>query len=162
PHFNPTIAGGRMYVQRGNGKIAALDPATGRELWISNTTGRIGGRGVNYWRGANGDERLMLLNDGMVRALDAKTGQVITSFGTDTWPEKDREKMGGVHNWSEFTIDPETGIAYIPTGTARYDFYGGNRPGNNLFANSLIAIDARTGKRVWHYQLIHHDLWDFD
>ena len=64
---------------------------------------------------------------------------------------KDAEKFGGVHNWSEFTIDPETrGIAYIPTGTARFDFYGGNRPGNNLFANSLIAIDARTGKRLWH------------
>jgi quinoprotein glucose dehydrogenase len=239
PHFNPTVAGGRMYVQRGDGKIVALDPATGKELWVSNTTGRIGGRGLNYWKGPNGEERLMLLNDGMVRALDAKTGQVITSFGTnggvdlraglpaghadtprplmtdnpgriykdtyivslpagaydyasapaqiqaydvhtgalkwvfhvvprvgefgsDTWPEKDREKFGGVHNWSEFTIDPETGIAYIPTGTARYDFYGGNRPGNNLFANSLIAIDANTGKRIWHYQMVHHDLWDFD
>ena len=68
-------------------------------------------------------------------------------FGSDTWPEKDREKFGGVHNWSEFTIDPETGIAYIPTGTARYDFYGGNREGDNLFGNSIVALDARTGER---------------
>ena len=83
-------------------------------------------------------------------------------FGYDTWPAKDHNKFGGVHNWSEFTIDLELGIAYIPTGTARYDFYGGNREGDNLFANSIIALDARTGKRIWHYQLIHHDLWDFD
>lgn len=83
-------------------------------------------------------------------------------FGYDTWPEKDREKFGGVHNWSELTIDPNTGIAYIPTGTARYDFYGGNREGDNLFANSIVALDVETGKRVWHYQVLHHDLWDWD
>ncbi|MEO6040338.1 MAG: PQQ-binding-like beta-propeller repeat protein, partial [Croceibacterium sp.] len=239
PHFNPTIAGGRMYLVGAEGKVVALDPATGKEIWKSTEAGRISGRGINYWRGANGEERLMMLKDGYVRAMDAKTGQFIAGFGkdgkidlrdalpagaampgrplmtdnpgrifedtyivslpagayeyasapadiqaydvhtgalkwvfhvvprvgefgSDTWPDKDREKFGGVHNWSEFTIDPETGIAYIPTGTARYDFYGGNRPGNNLFANSLIALDARTGKRVWHYQLVHHDLWDFD
>ncbi|WP_137681405.1 PQQ-binding-like beta-propeller repeat protein [Aurantiacibacter suaedae] len=83
-------------------------------------------------------------------------------FGSDTWPEKDREKFGGVHNWSEFTIDEETGIAYIPTGTARYDFYGGNRPGDNLFANSVLALNAETGERVCHFQTVHHDLWDYD
>jgi quinoprotein glucose dehydrogenase len=83
-------------------------------------------------------------------------------FGYETWPEKGHEMFGGVHNWSESTMDPETGIIYIPTGTARFDFYGGNREGNNLFANSLVAIDVRTGKRVWHYQLLHHDLWDYD
>ncbi len=86
----------------------------------------------------------------------------VGEFGSETWPEKDREKFGGVHNWSEFTIDPELGIAYIPTGTARYDFYGGNRPGDNLFANSIVALDARTGKRLRHFQTVHHDLWDFD
>jgi len=83
-------------------------------------------------------------------------------FGYDTWPEKDHELMGGVHNWSESTIDDQAGIIYVPTGTARYDFYGGNRPGNNLFANSIIAIDAKTGKRLWHFQTVHHDLWDYD
>jgi len=83
-------------------------------------------------------------------------------FGYDTWPEKDHEKFGGVHNWSELTIDTNTGIAYIPTGTARYDFYGGNREGDNLFANSLVALDAETGKRIWHFQVLHHDLWDWD
>ena len=60
------------------------------------------------------------------------------------------------------TIDEKRGIAYIPLGTARYDFYGANRKGNDLFANSLLALDVRTGKRLWHYQLVHHDLWDYD
>jgi quinoprotein glucose dehydrogenase len=106
-----------------------------------------------------------------IHAYDVRTGKLawvfhvvprIGEFGSETWPEKDREKFGGVHNWSESTVDKELGIIYIPTGTARYDFYGGNRPGDNLFANSILALDARTGKRIWHFQTIHHDLWDFD
>ena len=83
-------------------------------------------------------------------------------FGADTWPEMGLGNYGGVHNWSESTVDSELGIVYIPTGTARYDFYGGNRHGENLFGNSLIALDARSGKRLWHFQTIHHDLWDYD
>ncbi len=106
-----------------------------------------------------------------IHAYDVRTGKMvwmfhtvpkIGEFGSDTWPTKDREKFGGVHNWSESTIDRQLGIVYIPTGTARYDFYGGNRKGNDLFANSLIALDARTGKRIWHFQAVHHDLWDYD
>jgi quinoprotein glucose dehydrogenase len=106
-----------------------------------------------------------------IHAYDILTGKLVWvfhvvpkkgEFGADTWPEGQRESYGGVHNWSESTIDKETGIVYIPTGTARYDFYGGNRPGNNLFANSILALDARTGKRVWHFQTVHHDLWDYD
>ena len=83
-------------------------------------------------------------------------------FGTDTWPAESLAIAGGVHNWSEMTVDEKRGIAFIPTGTARYDFYGANRHGKNLFGNSLLALDARTGKRLWHYQIIHHDLWDYD
>jgi quinoprotein glucose dehydrogenase len=83
-------------------------------------------------------------------------------FGADTWPDDGRPGFGGVHNWSEMTVDVKRGIAFIPTGTARYDFYGANRHGDNLFANSLVALDARTGKRLWHFQFIHHDLWDYD
>ena len=106
-----------------------------------------------------------------IHAYDVRTGQLVWKFhtvpqkgefGYDTWPAKDHEKFGGVHNWSEATIDEEAGVIFIPTGTARYDFYGGNRPGNNLFANSILALDARTGKRLWHYQTVHHDLWDYD
>jgi quinoprotein glucose dehydrogenase len=67
-----------------------------------------------------------------------------------------------VHNWNEMTIDEARGIAYIPFGTARYDFYGADREGDNLYGNSLVALDARTGKKLWHFQMIHHDLWDWD
>jgi quinoprotein glucose dehydrogenase len=83
-------------------------------------------------------------------------------FGANTWPDAGRGQYGGVHNWSESTVDSELGIVYIPTGTARYDFYGGNRHGENLFGNTLLALDARSGKRLWHFQTIHHDLWDYD
>ena len=106
-----------------------------------------------------------------IHTYDVRTGKLVWmfhtvphkgEFGADTWPEKDHDKVGGVHNWSESTIDPVAGIVYIPTGTARFDFYGGNRKGNNLFANSVLALDARTGKRLWHFQAIHHDMWDYD
>ena len=83
-------------------------------------------------------------------------------FGYETWPPDAWKTVGGVHNWNEMTVDEKRGIAYIPLGTARYDFYGANRKGNDLFANSLLALDARTGKRLWHFQMVHHDLWDYD
>jgi quinoprotein glucose dehydrogenase len=83
-------------------------------------------------------------------------------FGYDTWPEGTHAMAGGVHNWSELTVDEANGIAFIPFGSPRYDFYGGDREGTNLFGNSLVALDARTGKRLWHQQLVHHDLWDYD
>ena len=84
PLFNPLVAGGRMYVTDGQGQLVALDPATGRQLWRSSFEGRMGVRGTNYWRSADGsDERLFVLAGGMLRAIDAKTGQVIPSFGGD-------------------------------------------------------------------------------
>ncbi len=108
---------------------------------------------------------------GDVQAYDVVTGKLAWvfhsiphegEFGYDTWPKGAQPTAGGVHNWSELTVDEENGIAFIPFGTARYDFFGGNRAGNNLYANSLVALDARTGKRLWHQQLVHHDLWDYD
>jgi quinoprotein glucose dehydrogenase len=106
-----------------------------------------------------------------IQAYNVRTGEHVWTFhtvpregefGYDTWPEEGHDRFGGVHNWSESTVDEELGIVFIPTGTARFDFYGGNRVGDNLFANSLIALDARTGERIWHFQTVHHDLWDFD
>ena len=108
---------------------------------------------------------------GDVTAWDVVSGKLVWVFhsiphpgelGYDTWPKDAYRTAGGVHNWSELTVDEANGIAFIPFGTARYDFFGGNREGNNLFANSLVALDARTGKRLWHQQLVHHDLWDYD
>src|SRR6516162_6200302 len=109
---------------------------------------------------------------GDVRAYDVKTGKLKWTFhsvpmpgepGSETWaPETLQAAPGGVHNWSEFIVDEDAGVAFVPFGTARFDFYGGNRKGNNLFANSLVALDANTGKRLWNYQIVHHDLWDYD
>ncbi len=108
---------------------------------------------------------------GDVQAYDVVTGKLAWvfhsiphpgEFGADSWPKDSTLAAGGVHNWSEMTVDEENNIAFVPFGTARYDFFGGNRAGNNLYANSLVAIDGRTGKRLWHQQLVHHDLWDYD
>jgi glucose dehydrogenase len=106
-----------------------------------------------------------------IHAYDIRTGELVWTFhtvpragefGSETWPDEGLGNYGGVHNWSESTVDAERGIIYIPTGTARYDFYGANRHGENLFGNSIVALNARTGERLWHFQTIHHDLWDFD
>jgi glucose dehydrogenase len=106
-----------------------------------------------------------------VHAYDTRTGKLVWvfhsvphpgEFGYETWPKNFWKTGGGVHNWNEMSVDAKRGIAFIPFGTARYDFYGANRHGQNLFGNSLVALDARTGKRLWHFQTVHHDLWDYD
>jgi len=106
-----------------------------------------------------------------IHAYDVLTGKLVWTFhviphpgefGYETWPPDAWKTVGGVHNWNEMTVDEKRGIAYFPLGTSRFDFYGGNRKGNDLFANSLLALDARTGKRLWHFQMVHHDLWDYD
>lgn len=109
---------------------------------------------------------------GDVRAFDVRTGKLVWTFrtipapgdyGYDTWsPANPRQRLGGANPWAGMAIDRERGIIYVPTGSAAFDFYGGNRKGDNLFANCLIALDANTGKRLWHYQLVHHDIWDRD
>lgn len=108
---------------------------------------------------------------GDIHAYSVRTGKLLWQFhtiprpgefGYDTWPKDFWKRSGGGINWSELTIDEKRGIAYIPTGTGKWDFYGADRKGTNLFANSVIALDARTGKRLWHFQTVHHDLWDYD
>ena len=108
---------------------------------------------------------------GYIRAFNARDGSVEWvfhtipkpgEFGYDTWPEDAYKRVGGANSWAGMSLDEERGVIYAPTGSASFDFWGGNRKGANLFANSIIAIEAETGKRVWHYQTIHHDLWDRD
>ena len=108
---------------------------------------------------------------GDIRAFDVNTGEQVWTFhtipaagefGSDTWPANARQHNGGANSWMGMAIDRDNGIVYAPTGSASFDFYGGDRKGSNLFANSLIALDARTGKRKWHYQIVHHDVWDRD
>jgi quinoprotein glucose dehydrogenase len=83
-------------------------------------------------------------------------------FGYDTWPKDAWKRVGGANVWSELSIDEKRAIVYAPTGSAKYNFYGVDRSGANLFGDSLLALDARTGKRLWHYQMVHHDIWDYD
>ena len=83
-------------------------------------------------------------------------------FGNDTWQNDSWSYTGNTTVWSPFSADEELGYVYLPVESATGDYYGGHRPGNNLFAGSLVCLDARTGKRVWHHQLVHHDIWDYD
>jgi quinoprotein glucose dehydrogenase len=108
---------------------------------------------------------------GDIRAFDVRSGKLVWSFhtiphpgeyGHDTWPEDSWKRSGGANAWAGMSLDVRRGVVYVPTGSAAYDFYGGDRPGANLFANTLLALDARTGRRLWHYQAVHHDLWDRD
>lgn len=108
---------------------------------------------------------------GDIRAFDVRTGKLEWTFrtipgpgefGADTWPEGARETAGGANCWAGMSLDLARGVVYVPTGSAAYDFYGGDRLGRNLFANCLLALNARTGERIWHYQTVRHDLWDRD
>ena len=108
---------------------------------------------------------------GDIRAFDVRTGALRWTFhtiprpgefGYDTWPKDAWKDAGAANNWAGMTVDTKRGIVYVPTGSAVFDFYGGDRIGNDLFADTLIALDAETGKRIWHFQGVHHDLWDRD
>jgi quinoprotein glucose dehydrogenase len=83
-------------------------------------------------------------------------------FGYDTWPKDAWKYAGGTNTWGEISVDDQRGIAYFPTGSSTYDMYGGDRIGKDLFADCLIALNARTGKLLWYFQMVHHDLWDLD
>ncbi len=108
---------------------------------------------------------------GHVRAFDVRTGRIRWTFhtipqpgeyGYDTWPADAWKTTGGANSWAGMAVDVKRGIVYVPTGSATPDFYGGDRLGQNLFANTLLALDAETGRRVWHFQTVHHDVWDRD
>jgi quinoprotein glucose dehydrogenase len=235
--FNPLIVGNVMYLTATNNTLAAVDAATGKELWRKQQQGTMGARGMNYWESADRkDRRLLFIAGGHLTAISADTGDPIPTFGVkgrvdlrvalnrqglnplqtsnpgrifenimivslpaqgaqydanpaevqaydvvtgkilwvfhtiplpgevgyETWPPEAYKRAGGGHNWSESTVDEQRGIAFLNMGSPRFDFYGGDRCGDNLFGNSLLALDARTGRRLWHHQLVHHDLWDYD
>ncbi|SFB67626.1 quinoprotein glucose dehydrogenase [Flagellimonas taeanensis] len=108
---------------------------------------------------------------GHIRAYDVISGKIVwtfhtipqpSEFGYDTWPADAYKTVGGANSWPGMAMDLERGIVYIPTGSAAFDWYGGDREGANLFANSLLALNAKTGERIWHFQMVHHDIWDRD
>ena len=108
---------------------------------------------------------------GTIRAFDVRTGAVRWNFrtipnpgepGSDTWPKGAQSYIGGANSWPGLALDERRGIVFVPTGSAAFDFYGANRHGDNLYANCLLALNAATGEKLWHFQFVKHDVWDRD
>ena len=175
-----------------NHALQAIDARTGKQILSFGTGGRVDlkeglGRDpksltlVQSTTPGRVFENLIILGSatnqgygsapGDIRAFDVRTGKLVWTFhtiphpgefGYDTWPADAWKTVGGANVWSEFSLDEARGIVYAPTASAKYNFYGVDRKGSNLFADTLLALDARTGKRLWHFQMVHHDIWDYD
>lgn len=238
---NPIVVKGVLYGMTATVQPFALDAATGKEIWrirdSTKTTWYGTSRGVAYWEDGD-DQRILYTKESWLCAVDAKTGKLIESFGTngkvslkqglgpratdkfvisntpgtiyedliimplrlsedidaamgyvqafnvrtgklewvfktipdagtpgyETWPEKAylNENVGAANNWAGMAVDRDRGIVFVPTGSAAFDYWGGFRLGQNLYANCLLALDAKTGKLRWHYQMVHHDILDRD
>ena len=183
-HQSRIFAGARNY-------LYALDAATGKVIPTFGESGRIDLRkglrepyqqqSVELTTPGSVYKDLIIVGSsnpethpappGDIRAFDVHTGALRWTFhtiprpgefGYDTWPKDAWKNAGAANNWAGMAVDAKRGIVYVPTGSAVFDFYGGDRIGNDLFADSLIALDAQTGKRIWHFQGVHHDLWDRD
>ncbi|MBW3629946.1 MAG: PQQ-binding-like beta-propeller repeat protein, partial [Gemmatimonadetes bacterium] len=178
----------RVFTSKGQ-HLHAVDALTGGTVSSFGTNGRIDLRqdlGRTATRGQSPSpgrvfENLIILGSapgenyasdpGHIRAYDARTGQLVWRFNTvpypgefgyETWPSDAYKRIGGANAWGGLSVDENRGIVYVPIASPSYDFYGADRLGSNLFGNSLLALDARTGKRLWHFQTVHHDLWDMD
>ena len=236
----PLVVNGVMYITTPYGRVVALDPTTGKEVWVFQVpAGNPSTRGVEYWSGdartppqvifATGNGRLYSLDaktgvptetfgdkgsidmntpeilEGMtgtvglsspptiyknliitgsrnqenpprgplgdVSAWDVHTGKLVWTFRSvpqagekfnDTWAGDSWKNRSGVNVWGFITVDVQRGIVYMPFGAPSVDQYGGDRPGDNLFGTSIVAADANTGKYMWHFQVVHHDIWDAD
>jgi glucose dehydrogenase len=236
----PIVVKGVMYLPTPYSTVVALEPETGKELWVYKLEhGRPAGRGVAYWPGdaktpasilfGTSDGRLVSLNaqtgkitagfgengsidiktdiqnsipnaqfnvtspvtiykdlaiaggqvqespaagsSGDTRAWDVHTGKQVWRFhsvphagevGNETWPGESWKNRSGTNVWGLMSIDKDRGLIFLPHGSPSYDFYGADRKGNNLFGNSLVVLNADTGKLAWYFQTVHHDLWDYD
>lgn len=181
----------RIFVTAGQW-LHALDAATGQKIASFGTDGRVDlkqglGRDVTARRlvsttpGTIFRDLLIVTTSlgegpapvapGHVRAFDVHTGEQRWIFhtiphpgepGHETWPADAWERVGGANSWAGVSVDAERGLVFVPTGSAAFDFWGGDRHGANLYANSLVALRADTGAYVWHFQFVHHDVWDRD
>jgi quinoprotein glucose dehydrogenase len=238
----PIVVDGKMFVGTPYGRVVALDPATGKELWAYKLTGgdQPAYRGLAYWPGDKAHKPRIIFgtNLGAIVALDAATGAPAAGFGVngvvnaktpeimnglteglysftappaiyqniaifgsklsesgakgpagdarawdivtgkllwtfhsiprpgekghETWEGNSWSQRTGVNQWNMATVDTQRGIAYLAFGAPTYDRYGGDRKGNNLYSSSVVAVDAKTGKYIWHFQTVHHDIWDYD
>jgi quinoprotein glucose dehydrogenase len=176
----------RRLIFASNNYIQELNPRTGIPITSFGKDGKLNMRDAIPRASQSGTpgrvfENLLILGsntgegygsaEGHLRAYDVITGKLQWifhtipqpgEFGYDTWPPDAYKYIGGVNAWGEISIDEKRGIAYFPLGSPTYDLYGADRKGANLFGNTLLALDARTGKRLWHFQAVHHDLWDYD
>ena len=172
------LGDGKVYVGQLDGKLIALDQRSGKPAWTVQAERWQDGFTITaaplYYDGmvvttfAGGESGVR----GRLKAFDAKDGHPLWTFytvpgpgevGHDTWPkDNDAWKYGGATVWQTPAVDPDLGLLYFTTGNPGPDFNGKIRKGDNLFATSMVAIDARTGKYRWHYQQVHHDLWDYD
>ncbi|HVY65307.1 MAG TPA: PQQ-binding-like beta-propeller repeat protein [Gammaproteobacteria bacterium] len=172
------IGEGKVFAGQLDGKLVALDAKTGKVVWSVQAETNADGFSITtaplYYDGllitgfAGGDRA----SRGRVKAFDAKTGKLVWTFytvpgpgefGHDTWPaNNDTWKHGGAAVWQTPAVDPELGLVYFSTGNPGPDLNGSVRAGDNLFTVSIVAIDVKTGKYRWHFQQVHHDLWDYD
>jgi len=172
------LGDGKVYVGRLDGTLVALDQRTGTQAWKTTVVpwqkgGTITSAPLYYdglvITGVSGGEFGIR---GRVTAYDANTGKEVWRFNTipgpgekghDTWPQdNDAWKHGGAPVWQTPAVDPELGLLFFSTGNAANDLNGSQRAGDNLFTSSIVAIDAKTGKYRWHFQEVHHDIWDYD
>ncbi len=238
----PVVVGGMLYITTPYHRVVALDPVTGKEIWVYDLpdNGQPDTHGVEYWAGSDADApriifgtrggelieldaksgkpipgfgdtgilntntpeilngfpnarngyvspplvyKNLVLTGGLtqeyptlgaagdVRAWDVRTGKLVWTFHSvphpgekyhDTWPGDSWKGRSGTNVWGFMTVDEKRGIAYLPFGAPAYDRYGGDRPGDDLFDTSLVAVDVNTGKYLWHFQAVHHDIWDYD
>lgn len=238
----PLVVNGRMFVATPYGRVVALDPESGRELWVYELPNhdQPSTRGVEYWPGSGESEPVIFFGTrsgkliglaaatgkpiatfgdkgvvdmktpevmngfpraplgmssppltyknliitgsrvqetptrgaaGDVRAWDARTGQLVWTFhtvprpgelGHDTWEGDSWQNRSGVNIWTSLVLDEARGIAYLPLSAPTFDRWGGDRKGANLFSDSIVAVEAATGKYLWHFQTVHHDIWDLD
>ncbi len=164
-------ATGKPVTTFGKGGRVDLREGLGREPlnWVTMTSPAVVYKDLIIVGGAMSET--LPASPGNIRAYDAHSGQLRWSFhtiphpgelGYQTWPKDAWTYSGAANNWAGMAIDLKRGVVFVPTGSAASDFYGANRVGDDLFATSLIALDAATGKRIWHFQFVHHDVWDRD
>jgi quinoprotein glucose dehydrogenase len=155
-------SGGRIDLREGLGRSLSSS-------WTSLTSPGIVYKDLIIVGGRNAET--LPAPPGDIRAFDVRTGKLRWvfhtiphpgEFGYETWPKDAWTYSGAANNWAGMALDSQRGIVYVPTGSAAFDFYGANRRGDDLFANSLIALNAATGERIWHFQAVKHDLWDRD
>ena len=236
----PLVVNGVVYVVTAHSSLVALDPATGKQVWVfRHKHNARPPRGVAYWPGDRDNAARLLFGtgDGFLLAVDAKTGQAIPGFGNEgeidlrkgmkdkfpnvhyglsgapiiyknlaivgshtqdspglgskgdarafdartgklmwtfhsvpqpgepgheTWLNDGWIDRSGVNSWTTGSLDPQTATLFLTFDSPSYDFYGGDRPGTNLYGNTLVALDAAAGKLKWHFQTVHHDIWDYD